>query len=545
MSAGIRILVLGGYGGFGGRVVRRLAGAGYGVIVAGRSLAKARAFCVGDPRLTLAAVGRDEVAAALALHRPAVLVDASGPFQAMAQAVPAACIAAGVHYLDLADARAFVCGIGSLDAAARAAGVVVVSGASSVPALSGAAVRALTTGMERVARVDIVISASNRASAGAAVTDAILTQVGRPLRLWRGRRWSVGHGWQDARHVDFRVAGTRPIAARHVALVDVPDLELLPARLPGRPAVTFRAGTELAVAHRALWLGSWAVRAGLLRSLRPLAGVLIPVQRLLRGLGSDRSAMQVTVTGLAAGRRVERCWTLIANDGDGPEIPALSIEPLVARILAGAEPPGARDAGQSLTLDDYALGFAQLAIVHAIIERALPPPLYVRVADGGYAALPPAVRAMHDTLGDGGAAGEARVEGASNFIGRLIARVLRFPPAGSYPLHVAFEGDGNCERWTRSFGSRQFSSRLSELHGRLVERFGPLRFAFDLACDATGLRMVMTGWSIGPVPLPLVLAPRSPAREWEENGVFHLDAPITLPLIGRIVHYRGWLRPLA
>ena len=43
----------------------------------------------------------------------------------------------------IADGRDFVSGIGVLDAEARTAGVVAISGAFSVPALSGAVVRAL------------------------------------------------------------------------------------------------------------------------------------------------------------------------------------------------------------------------------------------------------------------------------------------------------------------------------------------------------------------------------------------------------------------
>ena len=70
-----------------------------------------------------------------------VLINASGPFQHHDYALPRACIAAGCHYIDLADARAFVTGIGVLDAEAKAAGVSVVSGASSVPGLSSAAVQ--------------------------------------------------------------------------------------------------------------------------------------------------------------------------------------------------------------------------------------------------------------------------------------------------------------------------------------------------------------------------------------------------------------------
>ena len=77
----------------------------------------------------------------------------------------------------------------------------------------------------------------------------------------------------------------------------------------------------------------------------------------------------------------------------------------------------------------------------------------------------------------------------------------------------------------------------------LVERFGVLRFGFDLPSDGEGLAMSLKRWWIGPMPLPAILAPRSPAREWTETGVFQFDVPIRAPLIGLIVRYRGWLKP--
>jgi len=70
-------------------------------------------------------------------------------------------------------------------------------------------------------------------------------------------------------------------------------------------------------------------------------------------------------------------------------------------------------------------------------------------------------------------------------------------------------------------------------------------FRFKLQEVGRGIDMKMTGWSMFGVPLPLALAPRSPAREWEEDGRFHFDVPIDLPLIGRVIHYRGWLEPTA
>lgn len=536
-----RILVLGGYGGFGGRISKRLAAEGHEVLVAGRSPAKAEAFCRADPGLKPIAFDRSDIATALSQYVPDLLVDASGPFQSMDLAIPRACIAAGVHYCDIADSTAFVRAISELDAAARERGVAAISGASSVPALSGAAMRALSAGIDRVTAVEIAISASNRATVGPAVAAAILGQVGLPFHLWRGRQEVTVHGWQEPIRIDFEVHGLRPLRRRRVALVDVPDVALAPDRLTGRPSVTFRAGTELGFQNLLLWLLSWPVRGGWLESLAGIGRWIAPLQRMTSWLGSDRSAMSLRLFGLVGDTRMERRWTLIAENGDGPEIPALAVPPIAERILAGEEPSGARDAGQALSLADFEPAFARLAIVHASEKRVLAPSLYARIMGDGFERLPPAVRRIHGVLRDDGTTGEAEVTGAANALGALIARIMRFPAAGRHPLHVTFRECDGTERWVRSFGTSTFASSLSAEDGDLVERFGPLRFRFALPSDHRGLAMHIKGWSLWRIPLPLALAPRSSAREWEEDGRFCFDVPIALPLIGRIVHYRGWL----
>jgi hypothetical protein len=121
--------------------------------------------------------------------------------------------------------------------------------------------------------------------------------------------------------------------------------------------------------------------------------------------------------------------------------------------------------------------------------------------------------------------------------------MIGFPREGSHAVHVAFSEDDGVERWTRDFGGQTFRSHLSEHDGHLIERFGPIRFAFDLPSDQDGLEMRMRGWTLLGLPLPLILAPRSRAREWQEGARFRFDVPIALPLIGMIVHYQGWLDP--
>lgn len=534
------VLLLGGYGGFGSRLARRLSGDGWRVLIAGRDPATAERLAAKLPdAIGLAADRTADLAPLLDLHRPDLVIDAAGPFQQSDYRVPKTCIACGIDYLDLADARDFVCGITTLDDAARAAGVRVVSGASSVPGLSGAVIRALTCGMEEVRSVRMAISASNQAAAGASVSAAILGSLGQPLRLWRGRRWCEAFGWQEVTRERFHIAGREPMS-RLVALCDVPDHELVPDAVTGRPATRFDAGPELSFQLLTLRGLGLLVRWGVLGSAAPLARWLLPLQRLTKGLGSDRSAMSVEVKGIAQGRALARRWTLIAEEGDGPEIPTLAAHLLANALRESRLTAGAKTAAGLLSLEDFDPFFRSLAIVHAREERDATP-LYRRVMSTRFDVLPRALRAMHEVVGDGGAAGTATVARGRSFAAGLVCALMRFPPSGEYPLHVAFQEHGGVERWTRDFGGHVFSSSLSQSGRQVVERFGPLRFLFDLEGTENGLEMILRKWSFLGLPLPFLLAPRSEAREWEERGNFRFDVAIDLPLIGRVVRYRGSL----
>ncbi|UUZ77663.1 saccharopine dehydrogenase NADP-binding domain-containing protein [Polaromonas sp. P1(28)-13] len=107
-----RILVLGGYGHFGARIVRALVqDDDLQVIVAGRDPVKAQALLtdVGDKlefcRLDMAA---HDFALQLELLQADTLIHTAGPFQGQGYSVAQACLEAGLHYIDLADGREFV-----------------------------------------------------------------------------------------------------------------------------------------------------------------------------------------------------------------------------------------------------------------------------------------------------------------------------------------------------------------------------------------------------------------------------------------------------
>ncbi len=300
-----------------------------------------------------------------------------------------------------------------------------------------------------------------------------------------------------------------------MALSDVPDHTIVPEALPGRPATTFRAGPEFAFQLVSIWLLGWFVRWGWLASATRLAPFLLPLQALTSRFGTDRSAMAIDLKGVAQGSAVARRWTLIAEAGDGPDIPTLAA-PLIARaILDGRLAPGAQSSQALLQLEDFQPAFDGLAIRHETTERHYVPSIgacWGRISSGCLRRCAPCMGSSAMAVPPAGPSSPAQFAFRAPGL-----RSCGFPPEGEHALHVDFEEEDGVERWTRDFAGRRFSSDLSQSGDLLVERFGPLRFAFALEGDETGLRMLMRHWSLFGLRLPLWLAPTSAAREWAEG----------------------------
>ncbi|HSV35626.1 MAG TPA: saccharopine dehydrogenase NADP-binding domain-containing protein [Ramlibacter sp.] len=352
----VRVLVIGGYGFFGSRLVQRLARqARLHVLVGGRSLPSAQAQVDAQQpqaQARLEAVALDAMAPwfaqALAALNPSVVVHASGPFQGQDYRVAQACIAQGAHYIDLADGRAFVTGIGVLDAAARAAGVLVTSGASSVPALSSAAADRMAEGLTEVHEIDIGISPGNRTERGLSTVQGILSYCGQPIPTGGG---PPRIGW--GRTYPHRYPA--PVGRRLLSPCDVPDLALLPGRYPSLPSVRFGAGLELTFLHRGMNVMAWLAQVGVVGNWARHARLLKRAADLFRHWGSDAGAMHVRVSGRSQdGVAVTHLWELLATHGDGPFVPTLAAAALVRRLSGTATVPvGAMPCLGLLTLDDF------------------------------------------------------------------------------------------------------------------------------------------------------------------------------------------------
>jgi len=78
----------------------------------------------------------------------------------------------------------------------------------------------------------------------------------------------------------------------------------------------------------------------------------------------------------------------------------------------------------------------------------------------------------------------------------------------------------------------------------LCERFGPFAFGLALVLEGERLKLVVRRWSFLGLQLPRALAPGGEAYEHAADGRFNFHVEITLPVVGLIVRYRGWLMPV-
>ncbi|MBV9591370.1 MAG: DUF4166 domain-containing protein [Hyphomicrobiales bacterium] len=559
-ASGLTILVLGGYGTFGGRIITLLEDdPGLTLIVAGRSLEKAQRFCkarsAAKAKLNPAAFDRDgDVETKLASLRPHILVDASGPFQAYGAQpyrLVEACIAQRVNYLDLADGSEFVAGIHAFEREAITAGCFVLSGVSSFPVLTAAVTRNLSLDMVRVDGIQGGIAPSPYAGIGENVMRAIAGYAGQAITLKRDGKLATARPLLENMRFTIAPPGRLPLRNTLFSLVDVPDLLALAQSWPQAKTVWMGAGPVPEILHRALIAFAWLVRVGILRSLSPLAPVMHFVSRRLRW-GEHRGGMFVEVLGEnAVGVTIRRTWHLLAEGDDGPLIPSMAVQAIVRAIRRGKAPaPGARAAIREVALSEYEELFAARQITTGMREEiSEDDTLYRRILGKAWTELPSEIHDIHNVADISWARGRARVERGRSVLARLAAWFVGFPEsAKDIEITVKFEAQDGVERWTRRFGEKSFSSRQFAGSGRssnlLCEDFGLLSFAMALVVDEGRLRLIPRRWSALGIPLPQWLCPRAIAYETVDNGRFHFHVEIGHALTGLIVRYRGWLVPM-
>jgi len=327
------VTVLGGYGVFGGRIAEALARhPGCQIRIAGRDARAGSNFAHRLGTEFRPCDLEDPATLRSAIEGSRIVIHTAGPFQGSDYRVARQCLECGAHYLDLADGREFVAGIGALDREARDRDLLVASGVSSTPAITSALIRELAPEFAVLEEIRIALSPGNQNPRGASTIGAVLTYLSRKIRYWEGGRWVWRDGWGDSCRREF----PPPVGRRRVYNCDVPDLELFPAEFGAR-TVRFQAGLELNLLNHLLSMCRWP---GWLFGWRPErhARLFLNLSLMLYPLGSRNGALAVWLRGQdRAGAPIERRIAIV-TDYDGPATPSSPAIILARKLLDGPPP---------------------------------------------------------------------------------------------------------------------------------------------------------------------------------------------------------------
>ncbi|MFD7730623.1 saccharopine dehydrogenase NADP-binding domain-containing protein [Kitasatospora phosalacinea] len=131
------VLLLGATGTTAGLIAARLAASGHTLLLAARDTARAEALAAGLPAGSVGGVRpldlADPAGLAALVGGARLVLNTVGPFTRLAGPVIGAALAAGVPYVDIANEFTAVHELLERDAAARAAGVALVTGAAFGP----------------------------------------------------------------------------------------------------------------------------------------------------------------------------------------------------------------------------------------------------------------------------------------------------------------------------------------------------------------------------------------------------------------------------
>ena len=511
----MRVCLIGGTGRFGQELARRMPGVD--MVLASRG-----------GTLRLDRLRDSEAELEKKLRGFSHVVDVAGPFQEVDFRVARASIRAGAHYVDLADSAEWLERFPrELDALAREHGVWALSGASTTPAITAAAVREL--GLARLDRVESVIHATGGA-AGLSVIRAVLSYCGRPVATFRGGRQQTAIGWRGLRWSERRLASD-------VATVDP---ILFPSMLGVRAESTFGAALDSYV----MQLGMYALSfVGRFVSVEPVAPALHKLQLLLQPFRGHRGALVMRIAGVdASGQNIDSKFALRATGGQGfgiPIVPVIALlngpqnYPAGARVCAGDE--ASYDRVRQVVSDPkffttVTMGF-DTRVCKNVFARFLP-------------EMDEACRFFHSSQSEAVRKGKIDIEAGRSLLARVAQWINGFPTVSEkgHDLVVTVDRKHSSEVWTREIvGISRFSSEMSaEPDGTTTERFGPFKFRLGTKMVNKQLMMpVEKIWFFG-IPVPSFLI-GSDSREFQNaDGKYAFDVRVT-SLGMLIVHYKGYL----
>ena len=168
--------------------------------------------------------------------------------------------------------------------------------------------------------------------------------------------------------------------------------------------------------------------------------------------------------------------------------------------------------------------------------------LYEAILGAQYTELAPAVQAFHRIAGRVALHGEVETEPPASRLARWLAWSIRTPRTPTRgPIHFTLDATPLQETWTRHFPHQTTRSTLSLHRGRITERPGAVRLFFALEAERGVLQMRLEGLRFLGIPCPAWLRPDVLAEETGNGDRFHFNIRASVPLLGVVAAYRGYL----
>ncbi len=125
----------------------------------------------------------------------------------------------------------------------------------------------------------------------------------------------------------------------------------------------------------------------------------------------------------------------------------------------------------------------------------------------------------------------------------MMGWILGLPRPGEVPIQLTFTRQGDREYWSRRFGEDVFRSTQWLSHGKLYEKINTVTLVFHVQANVQGLQLHVESIRFLGIPIFKLLRPKIVAQETEAQGRACFLVDVTLPLIGHLVRYEGWLEP--
>jgi hypothetical protein len=171
--------------------------------------------------------------------------------------------------------------------------------------------------------------------------------------------------------------------------------------------------------------------------------------------------------------------------------------------------------------------------------------LYAKLLGKEWQMLAENIRLAHSVESE--VRGHFCVTRGNGWFAQRLAGLARLPQANnSVEASLKIVTEGQSQRWERRFANETFTTKQWEgTHGQLVERFGQWELSFKIRVDAGNLLYEQFGAKICfaglCISMPRACAPFVVAKEVSEGTRVIITVFVTLPLVGRLISYEGFL----